>query len=111
MKALVSERLHAIRERCKTASPAPWEVHGQGGVRSIHPRVRSAKTGVLKFRLRTGGKKESIFWDMYSALRRMPNYRFIAHARADIPWLLDLVDELRGRLPTPAPEDDDASNI
>ena len=104
MTALVSERLRAIRERCKRASPAPWEVHGQGGVRSIHPIVRTSKKGVFKFRLRTGGNKESIFWDMYSSLRRMPNYLFIAHARADIPWLLDLVDELRGRLTEPGEE-------
>ena len=99
MKTCVSERLRAIRERCAAASPGPWEVHNSFGVRSVHPRVRTAKTGVFRFRMRAADKKESIFWDANGSGRRAPNYRFCAHARTDIPWLLDLVDELRASPP------------
>lgn len=82
--------LKAIRERCEKATPGPWEAHIQ--------------TGPYRTRNYAGKVKAPIPIGEHSSFRVHPNLlyegdvHFIAHARTDIPSLLDEVERLREAL-------------
>lgn len=73
--------LSAIRERCDAATEGPWYVSGSGWLCSRPNRVVLLDGAVS---------------DMYAS--RTPDAEFIAHARTDVPVLLDLVDRLQDLL-------------
>ena len=75
----MDDRLNEIRKREQAASPGPWKKE------TVDLALETAKTVGIVFVIHSGSQ-----WDK--------DTDFIAHAREDIPWLLDLVAELRARL-------------
>jgi len=84
---MTKEQLDAIRERCEAASMGPWiaeEPWKRPGVYTV--------------------KQKDIYidWICYMQISNQPNYtndaNFIAHAREDIPALLDEIDRLNREL-------------
>ena len=74
-------RLDAIRNRAEAATPGPWGVDSSNGfIKAAEPRVTLAH-----------------MWDKFEEdfPNCVDNSDFIAHARSDIPYLLELVQELR----------------
>jgi hypothetical protein len=87
------QRLREIRERAEKATPGPWvNFHDV-----IHEDVdEDRNTGIAQAADYgpEAGKPESAIVHMYSwaqhdPTRLIPNAEFIAHAREDVPWLLD----------------------
>lgn len=71
-----SDRLSEIRKRREAATPGPWRMTTQGGVESVHYR----------------GPGED--FTSVAATRTPGDWEFIAHAPADIDWLLAEVERL-----------------
>ena len=68
------KRLEAIRRRCRAATPAPWVAAPVGGWYAV-----SGTDGIAA--------------DLAEP-DRAEDAAFIAEARSDVPWLLDLVEAL-----------------
>lgn len=82
--------LKAIRERCEAATPGPWRISKKKGP-LYRVRVVSSHGNFLCV-----GHHCDI--DDSGAYKRRSNYNFIAHARTDIPALLDYIAELEKQL-------------
>jgi hypothetical protein len=87
---------------CESATPGPWEVWGQSGVRTVATMIGVRKDGELR---KDAGKQEAILWDLYSSRRRLPNYRFCAAARSGYPAALGVVGAVLDLYDTPPPPD------
>ncbi len=79
----IQARLAQIRERCDKASPGPWEAE-QGKPTDHYSWVRHVKTdGELSIQIQhiAGTAGRLVIADA----------EFVAHAREDIPWLLERI--------------------
>jgi len=88
---MTSPQLEAIRTRMKNASDGPWSVRripntfaSQAGDRYTHPCVRG---------FRVPRRIYDLAWQQVEA-----DAEFIAHARNDIPMLLEEIEHLRSTL-------------
>lgn len=107
-----AQRLAEIRDRESKATKGPWFISHRHWNDSL-----AATEAILKFPFigRSGESLESLGWlvmgkDFHHSsnrsadgtnitdLPRVANEDFIAHSRADIPWLLDRVAELEAKL-------------
>jgi hypothetical protein len=83
---LTQEQLEAIRQRAENATSGPWDVHPSLGVcndcGNLYEVVES----------------QMFFSPVVAELKREEDARFIAHARTDIPALLDHIAELEAEL-------------
>lgn len=82
--------LKAIRERCEKATQGPWEAHIQTG-----PYRTRNYAGKVKAPVPIG---EHSSFRVHLNLLYEGDVHFIAHARTDIPRLLDEVERLRKAL-------------
>lgn len=73
-----NEELKSIRERCDLATSGPWKSYVEG-------REEMSGSDFIM----TGGE------DIYLTGATIADQDFIAHARQDIPLLLDEIDRLR----------------
>lgn len=81
-----NDRINAIRIRCEAATPGPWEYFDNGFDGKIRSTTaRSKYTG--KPKTICGGEP------CEGRIDNCPDAHFIAHAREDIPYLLDLLAE------------------
>lgn len=78
MSKLTEAQLREIRERAEKATPGPWDNHI--GPRFVHSRATGLKSSWICQPQNEG------------------DVPFIAHARTDVPALLDEVERLRGAL-------------
>ena len=74
-----------MRRRCDAATPGPWEASIEGRDHA------SAESFIL--RGRKGFREE----DLYLTGATIADYDFIAHARQDIPLLLEEINRLRNK--------------
>lgn len=87
---LSDEELAAIRTRVKAASPGPWEAQEAFG--GTFGRVRNDFGSLL-------GKTPRIFdGGGNPTIRRVEDAEFMAHARTDVPKLLDEIAALKAEL-------------
>lgn len=82
-KHMADEELEAIRRRCDAASPGPWVSHVEG--RDHTSGSSFVMTGV--------GASRGTNIELTGAT--VADQDFIAHARQDIPRLLDEISRLR----------------
>jgi hypothetical protein len=90
-------RVEAIRARCEAATPGPWEDIDY----NRDCPGRDTWLGVINGAFEITTEHVTIGRVKYSALphpENVANARFIAHARADIPWLLARITELETAL-------------
>jgi hypothetical protein len=85
---MTPEELAAIRQRCEKATPGPWCV-GKGVYSDLIDTVGDPHRGLI-------ASVDDEDCDVHREAAH--NRRFIAHARTDIPALLDEVGILRGAL-------------
>jgi hypothetical protein len=83
MSALTEEDLKEIRKRWEASSSGPWIASVEG---------RDHPTGGETFIIR-GENREAD--DLYLIGGTIADYDFVAHAKQDIPVLLDEIDQLR----------------
>lgn len=90
----VSVRLAEIRERANDATEGPWESDGYDGVTAKGP-----DGSVVVLEMPKAWSEGSEYTGSYStATGEGKDLEFAAHARADIPFLLDLVATLKQQL-------------
>ncbi len=86
------ERLKQIRERCERTTRSPWTSRqmqsGTVCVQMFDPEMFCHIYG--------GERPPGVSEKDYQA-QRLNNGSFVAHARDDIPWLLEYIDELLDR--------------
>lgn len=75
------DELAAIRERCEAATPGPFDTYVHGD---------NAGYTVAKF----GDNGQDVFWTFV----KREDAEFVAHAREDVPALLDEIDRLRAEV-------------
>jgi len=82
-----------IRQRCDAATPGGWSYDGMHN--EIHCAAPNEDYFLIISELRThpGEKLLDEFGHQYNA-----NFEFIAHARQDVPALLDHIDKLEAEL-------------
>lgn len=80
----------AIRERCNAATPGPWTNENSSYIFARIPGGRPNGEGIANFH---DYARRTLTHEQNTA-----NAAFAAHAREDVPALLDLVDELRGKI-------------
>lgn len=87
--------IDAIKARCEAATPGPWE-NGNGEFINAITRIGSMAicrvNQPVEVAWRSDGSGRT-----YS-VSAQPNKNFIAHAREDIPYLLERIAELEGQL-------------
>lgn len=85
-KPLTAEEMAQIRARAEAATPGPWDLDAAGG--------HGHRWGV------TGPESEDFEFLFYPAdyPRHGVDAEFIAHARSDVPRLLEEVERLRAAL-------------
>lgn len=88
----VAKRLEEIRKRVDAATKGPWGAWISGATICV-----SAPNGK-----RRDGVDQIIHWTGFDACyepieKQKTNARFIANARSDVPYLLDLIDTLSRR--------------
>jgi Ead/Ea22-like protein len=83
---LTQEQLEAIRQRAENATPGPWETC------EISKLSHAKWFGVL------GGESDDSLIDIGVDTLNEADATFIAHARTDIPALLDYIAELEAEL-------------
>ena len=76
--------LAEIRERCEKATPGPWETYPFG---KAYPAI-----------VAPSGDAELGNWMVAERVRWRNDADFIAHARTDTPYLLDLITEAQAVL-------------
>lgn len=76
------DRLDEIRERCEAATPGPWFSHESHNWHKDPPK---------EYFIITRGMREVV-----ASWVETSDAQFIAHAREDIPWLLAMLDEMKG---------------
>ncbi len=79
MTADTTADLAAIRARCEAATPGPWWTEDRDERLDVHAPYGDAPTLLIE---------RTLPWDG----------PFIAHARADVPWLLALVERYEAAL-------------
>lgn len=84
----ISERLAQIRQRCEFARPGPWKAYVEG---------RDHTSGDTFIMI---GNEQNRLDDLYlqgsdDFVVPTADYDFIAHARADIPFLLNEIERLQ----------------
>lgn len=90
----ISQRLAAIRQRCNAATPGPWEFTESHGVDCHWLDVEDAN-GEELFSGATQANRHLYKGDAYDTKVKpfidqiVANLDFAAHAREDIPWLLE----------------------
>lgn len=72
-----TQRLAEIEARVAAATPGPWRTWNDGHVGCIDGHIG----GIFA---PTAGSQ---------SYRRMPDARFVAHAREDVPWLIERLRE------------------
>ena len=77
---LTTEQIAAIRERCERATPGPWKCGIYGSV--------STASGIVILNTRRGTRRGN---------NNDEDAIFVAHAREDIPILLDILDAANAR--------------
>ena len=90
MSENIDERLAAIRARAEAATPGPWHIEDDSNFKN-EEHAGSVVT-------EQGYYLAKIEPDVDDA---DGNAEFIAHAREDVPYLLDLVTALSSPLPRP----------
>lgn len=85
VQSLTEGRIQEIRNRCDAATPGPWRSFWEG-------RHHTSGDSVI-----IRGEQEERE-DLYISPCTMADQDFIAHARQDVPALLDEVLRLRGLL-------------
>lgn len=81
----MSDRLQEIKERCEKATPGPWELvlgHEDPNDACVHVK----------------GSDNTVCYTQCYDCNHRADMAFIAHAREDIPYLLDENDRLRREL-------------
>jgi hypothetical protein len=91
-EATMDDRLKQIRERAARATPGPWIAHEQQGIVDVCETDRT---------------RPVVHWAGFDNGDRntsdhVANAAFIAHARDDIPWLLDQLADTKASTPAPA---------
>lgn len=86
----LTEKLKVIRERCEKATSGPWDYRdGMGWCDlHLHPYLHNSET-LLSNSARIMGEDKS-------HKQRCSDLHFIAHARTDIPKLLEVIEVLAG---------------
>jgi hypothetical protein len=83
MSELTDENLKEIRKRWEASSPGPWIASVEG---------RDHPTGGETFIMRGENRVAD---DLYLIGGSIADYDFVAHAKQDIPVLLDEIDRLK----------------
>ena len=81
--SMTDEELRLIRLRCEAASPGPWRSFVEG---------RDHTSGSSFIMVGEGGDRRD---DIELTGAAIADHDFIAHARQDIPRLLEEIDRLR----------------
>jgi len=92
---LTPERLREIKERCERATPGPWtSLSDDGrGLRTMNIKVVGRSPMMLVAQTAIGTTGGKIYDNGEDG--RYDNAEFIAHAREDVPALVEEVDRLR----------------
>ncbi len=86
------KRIKEIRERCVKATRSPWTMrHFQSGTVCVQMFDPEMSCHI------SGGERPPGVSEKDYAVQRLCNGNFVAHAREDVPWLLEYIDELLGR--------------
>lgn len=89
---LYAKRIKEIRARCDKATRSPWTMrHFQSGTVCVQMFDPEMYCHIY------GGECPPGVSEGDYAVQRLSNGNFVAHAREDIPWLLDYIDELLNR--------------
>lgn len=80
------ERLREIRERLANVEPGPWELNHSSGAGDDHLAAVACSRG------------EIVPHQGLQSAEHLATLAFIAHAREDIPWLLEEVERLQRRV-------------
>lgn len=88
---MTPEELNTIRERCEKATPGPWTTDRP--TKPSDPDEFSKWVAICGLGGRTG-----VFADPPGGQSPWNDAQFIAHAREDIPALLDYIKELEARI-------------
>ncbi len=93
----MTDRLAEIRARLDAATSGPWVVTGRGSagcavVGRTDAEVTGMKWGVIAWPTR---RPRNAAGEALASLAIDRNAEFIAHAPADIAWLLDEVERMR----------------
>ena len=80
------EELAAIRQRCEAATPGPWTSYVEG-------RDHDSGSDFIMV-----GSENTRGTDIYLAGTTTADQDFVAHARQDVPRLLDEIERLRAQL-------------
>jgi hypothetical protein len=84
---MTSTKLEDIRARCEAARPGPWQAIIEG---------RDQDGGSSFIMIGTGASRgEDLHLSGYDHVVPTADYDFIAHARADIPFLLAEIERLK----------------
>lgn len=90
-EATDEQRLRAIRERCDSATPGKWAVGDYGNnVETRHPEHQQCS---ISFVGKHNGIANTDDGEYIGGAWAKANAEFIANARTDIPFLLDLVEK------------------
>lgn len=92
--------IEAIKARCEAATPGPWAADGYGDMIWAENPYGRGRMMLLNIRGwgHLTGKGCCRFTDERAAEIQNASAAFIAHAREDIPYLLERVAELEGQL-------------
>lgn len=89
--------LAAIRQREQAATKGPWTVEHDSDCAEYGPIVEFPHSIVGPRNIGSGGKRYEFRVSEISELSE-EDAQFLAHARSDVPYLLDLVEGLRGEI-------------
>lgn len=88
---LTEERIAEIRARAEAATPGPWKAGKDDFTKNIIEAVKDRGTIIVQRR-----DDHNMFWNSIIPLKQtFSDADFIAHAREDVPALLEEVERLR----------------
>lgn len=88
---MTEERIAAIKARAEAATPGPWKAGKDDFTKNIIEAAKDRGTIIVQRR-----DDSNMFWSSYIPIKQIfADAAFIAHAREDIPALLDEVERLR----------------
>lgn len=90
-------RLEEIRERWEKATPGPWKADDFGYAGMEEPCSIVIHTGKFDWQ-DINGEGESVIASMFWDSQEADNAAAIAHAREDVPWLLEQMSHARERV-------------
>lgn len=102
MSELTDAEIKAIRERCDAATPGPWTADDRRKAPLKNIRVKTHSTSICEMfhvhqRDELWGKVDHSAADSLDAVG-LANADFIAHAREDVPALLDALEAANKRI-------------